>query len=93
MSISLKTSENTIVIGRSSPSAYVLDIIVRFNQGIDKVTIVGKGNNIPKAITVYNILKSRLGDALVLENVNIGSIFNERNRRISYIEIHVSRKI
>jgi len=85
--------EEVVVVGRERAYRYALDIIVRMNQGSDSITIVGRDRNIPKAITVYNILRDRLGEALELRGVSIGSIYNKRNRRISYIEIKISRKI
>lgn len=88
-----RPGEEVVVIGRERPYRYVLDIIVRMNQGSDNITIIGRSKNIPKAIAVYNILRDRLGDALELRGVSIGSIYSKRNRRISYIEIKISRKI
>lgn len=85
--------EEVIVIGRERPYRYALDIIVRMNQGSDNITIIGRSKNIPKAVTVYNILRDRLGNALELRDVSIGSTYTKRNKRISYIEIKVSRKI
>lgn len=85
--------EEVIIVGRERPYRYALDIIVRMNQGNDNITIVGKSKNIPKAVTVYNILRDRLGDALELRGVSIGSTYAARNRRISYIEIKISRRI
>ncbi len=88
-----REKDEVVVVGRERPYRYALDIIVRMNQGSERITIVGRDRNIPKAITVYNILRDRLGDALELREVNIGSTYNKRNRRISYIEIKISRKI
>ncbi|MEM4970074.1 MAG: DNA-binding protein [Sulfolobales archaeon] len=85
--------DEVVVVGRERPYRYALDIIVRMNQGSDNITIIGRDKNIPKAITVYNILRDRLGAALELRGVNIGSTYNKKNRRISYIEIKISRKI
>ena len=90
---SAREREEVVVVGRERAYRYALDIIVRMNQGSDSITIVGRDRNIPKAITVYNILRDRLGEALELRGVSIGSIYNKRNRRISYIEIKISRKI
>ncbi len=89
----VRERDEVIVVGRERPYRYVLEIIVRMNQGSDRITIIGRDRNIPKAITVYNILRDRLGDALELREVNIGSTYSKRNRRISYIEIKISRKI
>lgn len=85
--------EEVVVVGRERAYRYVLDIIVRMNQGSDNITIIGRSKNIPKAITVYNILRDRLGDALELKGVSIGSIYSKRNKRVSYIEIKISRRI
>lgn len=92
-SIAPARDEDVVVVGRERPYRYVLDIIVRMNQGSDNITIVRRDKNISKAVTVYNILRDRLGDALELRGINIGSIYSKRNKRISYIEIKISRKI
>lgn len=88
-----RPGEEVVVVGRERAYRYVLDIIVRMNQGSDNITIIGRSKNIPKAITVYNILRDRLGDALELKGVSIGSIYSKRNKRVSYIEIKISRRI
>ena len=83
---------NTVVISDRRPLLdYVQSIVILFNQGFDKITVVGKGPNISRAVTVVNILKDKLGDSLVINDIEIGST-KERTRRISYIKIIISRQ-
>jgi len=84
--------ENVVIIGKKSIPDYVLDVILKFNEGIDEVVIKGRGQMISKAVDVYNALKSRLGDSLELVSVNIDSE-EVRGRLVSYIEIRVRRTI
>lgn len=82
---------NEIVISKAKRiEDYVLDIIVMFNQGYDEVEIKGIGNSIYKAVEVYNMLKDRLGEGIILEKTDIGSEVKDR-RRISYISIKLKR--
>ena len=83
---------NTVVISDRRPLLdYVQSIVILFNQGFDKIAVVGKGPNISRAVTVVNILKDKLGDSLVINDIEIGST-KERTRRISYIKIIISRQ-
>jgi DNA-binding protein Alba len=66
-SIAPARDEDIVVVGRERSCRYVLDIIVRMNQESDNITIVRRDKNISKAVTVYNILRDRLGDALELK--------------------------
>ncbi len=86
----LRSFTQTIVLGNKPLRSYLLDIIVSFNQGIEVVEIMGKGKNISRAVTLYNMLLDRLGDSLALDHVEIGSLL-ERGRRVSYIKIRVRR--
>ncbi len=86
----LRSFTQTIVLGNKPLRSYLLDIIVSFNQGIEVVEIMGKGKNISRAVTLYNMLLDRLGDSLTLDHVEIGSLL-ERGRRVSYIKIRVRR--
>ncbi|BAK54511.1 MULTISPECIES: ribonuclease P subunit p25 family protein [Sulfurisphaera] len=82
---------NEILISRTKRvEDYVLDVIVMFNQGYDEVELKGVGNSIYKAVEVYNQLKDRLGDGIILEKADIGSEVKDR-RRISYISIKLKR--
>mgnify|MGYP000418546140 CR=1 FL=1 len=90
MSGPLRSFTQTVVLGSKPLRSYLLDIIVSFNQGIEVVEIMGKGKNISRAVTLYNMLLDRLGDSLTLDHVEIGSLL-ERGRRVSYIKIKVRR--
>jgi len=81
----------TIVLGSKSLNEYLLQVVVSFNRGVDTVEILGKGRNINKAVNLYNRVMERLGDSVVLEDVEIGSLL-ERGRRVSYIRIRLKRR-
>ena len=84
---------NTVVVSDRRPLIdYVQSIVILFNQGFDKIAIIGKGQNIARAVTVVNILRDKLGDSLSIDNIEIGSL-KERSKRISYIKIIVSRQL
>ncbi len=90
MSSEGRTIAHTVVVGSRPLRSYLLDIIVSFNNGIDLVEIRGRGKNIYRAVTLYNMLKNRLGDNVKLERVEIGST-SEKGRRVSFIKIIVKR--
>lgn len=82
---------NEVLISRAKRiEDYVLDIIVMFNQGYNEVEIKGFGNGINKTVDVYNLLKERLGEGVLLEQASIGSEVKDR-RRISYISLKLKR--
>ncbi|WP_228546795.1 DNA-binding protein [Hyperthermus butylicus] len=84
--------ENVVVIGKKPVTDYVLAAILLFNEGYDEVIIKGQGNNVSKAVDVYNALANRLQDGIELVDVKIDSV--ERGRRlVPVIEIKVRRKI
>ena len=88
----MATEENVIVIGKKPVIDYVLTAILLFNEGYDEVVIKGQGNNVSKAVDVYNALKNRMQDGIELVDVSIDS--KEKGRRlIPIIEIRVRRII
>ncbi|WP_404802725.1 hypothetical protein [Metallosphaera sedula] len=44
----------------------------------------GYGREIDRTVDVYNVLKEKLGDGVVLVDVSIGSEFKDK-RRVSYL--------
>ncbi|MCC6009763.1 MAG: hypothetical protein LM585_02500 [Fervidicoccaceae archaeon] len=81
-------SRKLILVNRTPLEELVLNVILTLRELKENEVLVlkGRGDYIPKAIDVYNEVKKRLGNALVLENVSIGS--EKAGRRIlSYIEI------
>jgi len=79
-----------IIVSTGDTSEYALRAIVSLRGLSDDevVVIKGRGDFIEKAIDVYNEMKARMGDALKLVKVNIGS--EKVGRRIyPYIEIKV----
>jgi len=86
----LSSEEGLVSVGSRPLSDYVLSVVILFNQGVKRVILKGRGGNISKTIAVYNAVKDRLGDAVKLENIEIGSeYFNKK--RISYIRIVISK--
>ncbi len=90
MSGPLRALTQTIVLGNKPLRDYLLEVVVSFNRGVDVVEIMGKGRNISRAVTLYNMVMNRLGDSVALDNVEIGSLL-ERGRRVSYIKIRLKR--
>lgn len=81
---------NTILIGKKPIIHYVTEAILRFSEGNDVVVLYARGDNIHKAVEVYNELVRRLQDSLKLEGIEIGSEMRG-NRRVSYIKIKLRR--
>ena len=82
-----------IIVGRERPLTYATEIIIRMNQGVDKIVIVSKGINISKLAVVYNIVKSKLREVLETESIVIGSMETPNRRLVSYMAILLSRKV
>jgi DNA-binding protein Alba len=83
---------NVIVVGKKGIPDYVLAAILLFNEGHEEVVIRGHGQNINKAVDIYNALAQRLRDSLELVEVKIDSV--ERGKRlVPFIEIRVRRKL
>jgi len=83
-----QAARKLLLINRAPFEETVLKAILSLRElKEDEVLVIkGRGDYIPKAIDVYNEVKKRLGNALVLEKVSIGS---ERvgRRVLSFIEI------
>ncbi len=89
MSSQSKTPK-TIVLGNRPLRDYLLESIVSLNRESDIIEILGRGRHIYRAVNLYNMLSSRLGDRISIKNIEIGSMLI-RNRRISYIKITIQR--
>lgn len=83
---------NTVIVGSKPIDNYVLAAIVLFNQGAEYIILKGRGPNISRAVDVYNALKRRLGDAIELSNVEIGSE-QSSGGRTSFIKVTLKRLI
>jgi len=82
--------ESRITIGNKPILDYIVSIAILFNQGVKRIVIRGKGDNISKAVAVYNAIKERMGDAVKLSDVRIGSE-NRKGKLTSFIEIVIER--
>ncbi len=90
MSFRSEDSTRTIVLGNRPLRDYLLEAIVNLNRDVNSIEILGRGRHIYRAVTLYNILSSRLGDRITLKNVEIGSHLI-KGRRISYIKISIQK--
>lgn len=90
----MQAKEHFILVGRNDVSEYALRTIIALRETSDDeiVVIKGRGDNISKAVDVYNEVVSRIGDALKLVSVNIGSDKVGR-RKLSFIEIKVKMSL
>ncbi|AEB94587.1 MAG: DNA-binding protein [Metallosphaera sp.] len=80
----MERSTQVVVSRNKSIDEQVLDVISSFNQGIKDVELKGYGREIDRTVDIYNIIKEKLGDAVSLVDVTIGSEFKDK-RRISYL--------
>lgn len=86
----MKSPNELLVTRNKSVDDYILEAIAMFNQGFDTITLKGMGKEISKAVDIYNRLKDRLGDGIVLDSVETGSETKDK-RRISYILLKLRR--
>ncbi|MEO3992716.1 MAG: DNA-binding protein [Desulfurococcaceae archaeon TW002] len=75
-------------VGNKPMETYVLIFNNYVNQGIRKIVLHGRGDNIPRAVDLYNLISKRLGNLVRLSKVNIGTI-EYSDRRSSYIELEL----
>ncbi len=83
-------TEGKIKVGSKPLEDYLVSAAILFNQGVSKLTIKGWGNSISKTVALYNALKERMGEAIKLRDVRIGSE-EVKGKLVSYIEILVER--
>jgi len=86
----VSVEESRITVGNKPVIDYIVSIAILLNQGIKRIIIRGRGPNISKAVAVYNAVKDRMGDAIKLSDVRIGSE-DRRGKLISFIEIVIER--
>ncbi|QKQ99388.1 DNA-binding protein [Metallosphaera tengchongensis] len=73
------------VVSHGKPiNEQVLEIISSFNRGVNEVELKGYGREIDRTVDIFNILKEKLGNGVILDQVIIGSEFKDK-RRISYL--------
>ncbi len=84
------SEQRRVTVGNKPLSNYIALVSMFLNQGVKEIIIHGRGQNISKAVDLYNILNRRLGDYLKLANVSIGTE-HAGGKSLSYIEIVVRR--
>lgn len=75
-------------VGNRPMDTYVFLFNNYVSQGVKKVVLYGRGENIPRAVDLYNLINSRLGGLVRLCRVNIGTEVLE-GRHASYIELEL----
>ncbi|MGC8974612.1 MAG: hypothetical protein ACP5KB_00250 [Thermoprotei archaeon] len=75
-------------VGNRPMETYVLLFNNYVSQGIKKIVIFGKGDNIVRAVDLYNLINKRLGGLVRLSRVDIGTV-EYSGRRTSYIELEL----
>lgn len=83
--------ERTVVVTKKPIDDLIFEIVLLFREGVDVVVIKGYGPYISKAVDLYNILASRMGDSIELLEVTTGSEKRKGAPR-SFIAIKVKRK-
>nr|WP_083757841.1 DNA-binding protein [Desulfurococcus amylolyticus] len=78
-------------IGKKPLEDYIVEVILMFQEGSDKLVLKGVGPNISRAVDLYNMLVSRMGSSIELVNIGIGSE-KVRGRIKPYIVIEIRRK-
>lgn len=88
------SKEHYIIIGRGEVSEYALRAIVALRGLAEEEVLVlkGRGEGISKAVDVYNEVRSRIGEALQLVNVSIGSERAGR-KKLPFIEIRIKMTV
>lgn len=81
-----------VSVGNGHAADYAFDVIVMFNKGYRKVVVRGRGDRISKAVVVANLVRDRMGDAVRIADIKIGSE-DRRGRLVSFIEIELERTI
>ncbi|MEM4485900.1 MAG: DNA-binding protein [Zestosphaera sp.] len=75
-------------VGNRPMETYVFLFSNYVNQGARKVVLYGRGENISRAIDLYNLISRRLEGLVRLCRVNIGTEVLE-GRHASYIELEL----
>lgn len=78
-------------MGRKSLDDYIVEVILMFQEGSERVVLKGVGPYISRAVDLYNALVSRMGDSVELVKVGIGSE-RIKGRMKPFIAIEIRKK-
>jgi len=90
-------SKNAIIeIGELDTMEYVKELISKFHEGANDIIVKGVGFNISKAVDVVLIVRNKFISTLVIENINIGTMYvtlSNTGKTVprSWISIHVKQ--
>ncbi|ADV65524.1 DNA-binding protein [Desulfurococcus mucosus] len=85
------SSERVLNVGRKSLDDYIVEVILMFQEGSERVVLKGVGPYISRAVDLYNALVSRMGDSVELVKVGIGSE-RIKGRMKPFIAIEIRKK-
>lgn len=69
----VEKGDNTILVGKKPPMAYVLAAITQFSDGQDEIHIKARGRCISNAVDVSQIIKNKFIKDVKVSKVEIGT--------------------
>jgi DNA-binding protein len=90
----VERGDNTILVGKKPPMAYVLAAITQFSDGQDEIHIKARGRCISNAVDVSQIIKNKFIKDAKITNVEIGTETIEsegKQMNVSTIDITIRR--
>lgn len=69
----VEKGDNTILVGKKPPMAYVLAAVTQFGDGQEEVHIKARGRCISNAVDVSQIVKNKFIKDVKIANVDIGT--------------------
>ncbi len=86
--------ENIIFVGKKPTMNYVLAVVTRLNNNIDRITIKARGKAISKAVDIAEITKRKFMQGVNYEKITLNTETLEGERgtsNVSSIEIVLSK--
>jgi DNA-binding protein len=68
-----RAEDNVIFVGRKPSMAYVLGVIIQFNNGKKEVLIKARGRAISRAVDVAEIVRRKFVSDAVVKSIDIGT--------------------
>lgn len=91
----MKSSENTILVGKKPSMAYAVGVLTQFSNGQDEVHIKARGLSISKAVDVAEIVRRKLMRDVKIASIEIGTeemqIDNGQKRNVSTICVKLAK--
>ena len=91
----MKSSENTILVGKKPLMAYAVGVLTQFSNGQNEVNIKARGLSISKAVDVAEIVRRKLMRDAKIASIEIGTeemqIDNGQKRNVSTICVKLAK--